>query len=156
MASPLVNTQGKKEEVHCSMTTVKSSEMELKWCIRLGLGQGRGLREGEEEGKSVSQKIGVNRFWRATVIVFSLCNASRKTISNSTLYPPLSPSPPLSLRPLPVSPPLLFSLPLSPPLSGPPWGCVVLLYSLYFIMYGAVWIQIQSSQFCLDLFCYAT
>lgn len=46
LASPLVNTQGKKEEIHCSVTTVKSSELELKWWIRLGLGQGRGLKRG--------------------------------------------------------------------------------------------------------------
>lgn len=139
MASPLVNTQGKKEEVHCSMTTVKSSEMELKWCIRLGLGQGRGLREGEEEGKSVSQKIGVNRFWRATVIVFSLCNASRKTISNSTLYPPLSPSPPLSLRPPPcLSPFVVLSPPLHPPLWSPLGLCGIAILSLLYHVWCCV------------------
>ena len=41
LARPLVNTRGKKEETHCSVTAVKSSEMELKSWIRLGLGQRR-------------------------------------------------------------------------------------------------------------------
>lgn len=48
-----VNICGKKEEIQRSVTTVKSSEMEVKWRIRLGSGQRRCIvtqeREVEEE-----------------------------------------------------------------------------------------------------------
>lgn len=39
LACPPVNICGKKEEIQRSVTTVKSSEMEVKWRIRLGSGQ---------------------------------------------------------------------------------------------------------------------
>lgn len=39
LACPPANFCGKKEEIQHSVTTVKSSEMEVKWRIRLGLGQ---------------------------------------------------------------------------------------------------------------------
>lgn len=39
LACPPVNICGKKEEIQRLVTTVKSSEMEVKWRIRLGSGQ---------------------------------------------------------------------------------------------------------------------
>ena len=58
LACPPVNICGKKEEIQRSVTTVKSSEMEVKWRIRLGSGQrsAQWLREREMEEEQFPAK----------------------------------------------------------------------------------------------------